>query len=95
MEGILLARGKWVGKGRRIEGARLIDLAPTILHVLGNKVPADMDGRVLADLFDEDFLERRPVEYRAPDEDIAAPGPQPPDEEKDVIRRLKDLGYLL
>ncbi len=95
MEGILLAKGKWFNRGERIEGARLIDLAPTILHVLGNKIPADMDGHVLTDLFDRDFLERHPVEFRTPDEDVAAPVSLPGEEEEDVTRRLKDLGYLL
>ena len=95
MEGILLARGEWFKKGKRIQGARLIDLAPTILHVLGNKIPADMDGRVLTDLFDEGFLERHPVEYRSADEDVRAPVSLPDEDEQDVMRRLKDLGYLL
>jgi arylsulfatase A-like enzyme len=95
MEGILLARGQGFKKGKPIKGARLIDLAPTILHVLGNKIPTDMDGRVLTDLFDKDFLEGRPVEYREPGVDVAAPASPPGEEEEDVIRRLKDLGYLV
>jgi predicted AlkP superfamily phosphohydrolase/phosphomutase len=95
MQGILLARGRWFRKGARIEGARLIDLAPTILHLLGSEVPEDMDGRVLTGLFEEGFLQGRPVAYRAPDEDVAAPLSGPAEHEEDVIRRLKDLGYLL
>jgi predicted AlkP superfamily phosphohydrolase/phosphomutase len=95
MEGILLAIGERFKKGKCIEGARLIDLAPTILHVLGNKIPSDMDGRVLTGLFDEAFLEHHPVEYRSPDEDLQAPVPLPGEDEEDVMRRLKDLGYLL
>ena len=95
MEGILLARGEWFNKGKAIEGARLVDLAPTILHLLGNKVPTDMDGRVLTELFEIDFIERRPVEYCTPDEDVEAPASLPGEDEEDVIRRLKDLGYLV
>lgn len=95
MEGILLARGRELKKGKKIEGARLIDLAPTILHLMGIRVPADMDGRVLVDLFEEGFLQSRPVAFQAPDAEGQAPVPPPGQEEKDVIRRLKDLGYLL
>ncbi len=97
MEGILLAKGKRFRQGDQIEGAALIDLAPTILHLLGNSVPTDMDGRVLTDLFEKDFLEQHPVEFRSPDEETAASpaAPGDGDEEEDVVKRLKDLGYLL
>ncbi len=42
----------------------LIDVAPTILHMLGLGVPTDMDGRVLTDVFDpsSEFMARK-VEY--------------------------------
>jgi predicted AlkP superfamily phosphohydrolase/phosphomutase len=95
MEGILLARGGACRKGESIRGARLIDLAPTILHLMGSRIPADMDGRVLAEIFDPGFLESRPVEFQAPGEEAADTAPRPTDREQDVIRRLKDLGYLL
>jgi len=35
------------------EGAELVDLAPTVLHYLGQEIPAEMDGSAL-DIFDED-----------------------------------------
>jgi predicted AlkP superfamily phosphohydrolase/phosphomutase len=95
MQGILLARGGRCKRGARIEGARLIDLAPTILHVLGVSIPADMDGRVLTEIFDRTFVEARPVAYRPPEEDAQAALPFSQGEEGEVQRRLKELGYLL
>jgi predicted AlkP superfamily phosphohydrolase/phosphomutase len=50
-DGILVARGPGFPAGASIAGARLIDLAPTILHLLDVPVPDDMDGRVLHELF--------------------------------------------
>ena len=62
LDGILIARGKPFRKGIEVEGARLIDMAPTILHLMGQPVPDDMDGRVLEELFDPEFLARHPIQ---------------------------------
>src|SRR5690606_30685900 len=43
-EGIFLAQGPGVAEGIEIEGAQIIDLAPTILHLLDVPIPEDMDG---------------------------------------------------
>jgi predicted AlkP superfamily phosphohydrolase/phosphomutase len=59
-DGILVAQGRPFQKGRKIEGAQLIDIAPTILHLMGLPVPEDMDGRVLEELFEPEFVARRP-----------------------------------
>ena len=46
-----LRPGRPAGREPR-RAANLLDIAPTVLHLLGVPVPADMDGRVLAELFD-------------------------------------------
>ncbi|MFC1970286.1 alkaline phosphatase family protein [Chloroflexota bacterium] len=63
--GILLAHGPHIKTGERIEGAHLIDIAPTVLHMMGLPVPQDMDGRVLKELFKEESEPaQRDVEYQ-------------------------------
>ncbi len=52
MDGILLASGAAFRTGASPRGARLLDIAPTVLHLLGVPVPDDMDGRVLTELLD-------------------------------------------
>lgn len=52
--GLFLAHGSDIKQGTTIEGARIIDLAPTILHMFGVPIPRDMDGRVLIEIFHED-----------------------------------------
>ncbi len=49
-EGILLAVGPTIKAGKSIQTARLADLAPTILHLLGVPVPKEIDGQVLSEL---------------------------------------------
>ncbi|WP_440991915.1 alkaline phosphatase family protein [Haloarchaeobius baliensis] len=83
------------GPSFRAEGltldARIVDLAPTLLHTMGMTVPADMDGRVL-DVFDPESVPgKTPVRTREPlPEDHEGGG----GDSAGVERRLADLGYL-
>lgn len=91
MDGLLIAWGAEVRSGRIAEGARITDLAPTILHLLGLPVPADMDGQVLTSL----LTLARPVEIEevAPVELDAEAGLSAEDS-AEVENRLRSLGYL-
>ncbi|HRY24787.1 MAG: alkaline phosphatase family protein [Geminicoccaceae bacterium] len=51
VDAVLIAKGPGVAEGRTIMTARLIDLAPTWLHALGQDVPAELEGRVMQELF--------------------------------------------
>lgn len=48
MNGIFIGWGPEIAAGR-IAGARIIDVAPTVLHLMGLMVPDDLDGRVLTE----------------------------------------------
>lgn len=54
LQGIFLAYGPDIKKGVEIQNAKIYDLAPTILHIIGLPIPKDMDGRVLKEIFKED-----------------------------------------
>jgi predicted AlkP superfamily phosphohydrolase/phosphomutase len=66
MEGILIATGRGVRGAATVDGAAVVDLAPTILHALGLGVPDDMDGEVLASAFTHDYMQVRPITRVAP-----------------------------
>ncbi len=53
MDGVVMAWGPDIDVGRNITPARIWDLAPTILHLSRLSIPADMDGRVLTEVFRE------------------------------------------
>ncbi|MEA3335337.1 MAG: alkaline phosphatase family protein [Chloroflexota bacterium] len=100
LEGILMAAGPGVRCGAAIDGARLMDLAPTILYALREPIPKSMDGRLLAGLYDADYLRKHPVTF-ADDEtdgdsgDRAGGVPAYSEEEKALLRdHLASLGYL-
>jgi predicted AlkP superfamily phosphohydrolase/phosphomutase len=49
--GILLAKGPGIAKNKRINFSRIIDMTPTWLSLLNQKIPDDMEGSVITDLF--------------------------------------------
>ena len=94
-DGILIAQGKPFKKGVQIHGARLIDMAPTILYLMGQPVPEDMDGRVLQDLFEPAFIEQNPVRAGGSAEPEGRKGAQYSAKEAAIVEeRLKALGYI-
>jgi predicted AlkP superfamily phosphohydrolase/phosphomutase len=99
MDGVLIAAGPPFRPGALPEGATLLDVAPTVLHLLGVPVPGDMDGRVLAELLDPSFTppaaEAVEGEYAEPIEPGAAVAvPYSEADDAAIQRRLADLGYL-
>ncbi len=56
--GILIANGPDIREGGEIASSKLIDIAPTILHMLGVPVPKDMDGVVLKELLKDSGCSR-------------------------------------
>lgn len=49
--GIFFAAGPGIAQRGRLDALRLIDLAPTLLHAAGARVPAHLEGRVAHELF--------------------------------------------
>lgn len=62
-DGFLIAAGRHINRGAGLTGASTMDLAPTLLYLMGQTVPKAMDGRVLSELIDEEFKKRRPIDY--------------------------------
>lgn len=60
--GIIIMKGPGVRTGQ-LEHASLLDVAPTILHLLGQPVPAEMDGRVLTAVFTPEALAKNKPRY--------------------------------
>ena len=64
-EGIFFAYGPDVAPGSSPTEAAVVDVTPTVLHGLGEAIPHDADGRVLAEIFAEGSpTAERPIETR-------------------------------
>jgi predicted AlkP superfamily phosphohydrolase/phosphomutase len=97
MNGTLIMWGKDVLPGARIEGARIVDPAPTLLYLLGLPVPKDMDGRVLSEALAPALLSSRPIEYRDSLDrgtDGERGGYLDQDEEEQIREALRGFGYI-
>ncbi|MFH1864674.1 MAG: alkaline phosphatase family protein [Candidatus Eisenbacteria bacterium] len=98
--GVLALWGKDIAKGQELVDASVLDITPTLLALCGLPVADDMDGRVLTEAIDGDFLRGHPVrtiETYEPDagssgDDEREPIESPIDEE--VRERLRALGYI-
>jgi predicted AlkP superfamily phosphohydrolase/phosphomutase len=97
LNGILIASGKPFRRGVQITGARIIDVAPTVLHLMGQGIPQSMDGRVLVDALDGHYVQEHPVQFARSDGDSSTANTSSPystDEAALVEERLKALGYI-
>lgn len=60
-EGIFLAAGRSVQPGRVSESMAIVDVAPTILYLLGIPIPEHMEGRVIEEAFFPIWRSHNPV----------------------------------
>ncbi len=51
-DGFLLASGKNIKQNSSFEKRHIIDIAPTILHILGNQIPLTFEGKVIEEILD-------------------------------------------
>jgi len=95
MNGIFIAQGRNIQAGVTLDDAEIMDLAPTILYAMGVPIPSDMDGRVLLDIFEPDFVEQHEIHYTSsttekqmPESGLTA------EEEEEMVAKLRGMGYL-
>jgi predicted AlkP superfamily phosphohydrolase/phosphomutase len=78
-DGLILAIGDGIRPGAVVHGASVLDVTPTVLYLMGLPVARDMEGRVLAELLEEDFARAHPVTFIPSYESLAvtALSPEP------------------
>gem|GEM_PF-1170777 len=95
MNGIFIAAGPPFPSGKKIHGARAVDVAPTVLHLLGVPVARDMEGVVMRKLFTDAWWDGHPLRsvesygMREATQDLT---PTAADER--IREELRALGYI-
>jgi arylsulfatase A-like enzyme len=77
-DGVLLAAGGGIRPGAQVANASVLDVAPTLLYLMGLPVARDMEGRVLTEILEPAFARQHPVTFIPSYESLAvtpaAPG---------------------
>ncbi len=93
--GIFLLSGKGISEKVSTE-ANIVDVTPTILHILGIPIPRDIDGKVVEEVFQlkSEFLHKAVLHEDHPlGEKKISDGLSKKDEEE-ILKKLKKLGYI-
>ena len=97
MNGIFFVKGPGIEPGTRVQGASLMDVAPTVLALMDVPIPTTMDGHVLSTPMGSVLrrgLRARFVEEETPVAAVVG-GPVLSEEDEKIIReRLEALGYF-
>jgi len=94
--GFFAGCGPCIKAGLELDSPRILDLAPTILAFMGVPIPSDMEGRVLENMFTQEFF----AGYELVHVDVDPSGAMGPtqeftrDEAQKVEKQLEDLGYI-
>ncbi len=92
-DGLFMAFGKNIEKKRL--NADIYDIAPTILYLLGLSIPEDVDGRVLTEIINHDFVEKNEIRFEKTKESSSSEKIALDEKEKkEIEKHLKNLGYL-
>jgi predicted AlkP superfamily phosphohydrolase/phosphomutase len=96
LDGIFLAQGKSIRKGGQVIGARILDICPTIYHMFGLEIPADIDGKSLTAIFTPEWLSQNPVRFSTMDSSIEETKAEvySKEDEEEIRERLSGLGYI-
>jgi predicted AlkP superfamily phosphohydrolase/phosphomutase len=95
--GIIAIAGGPTKPGYRILNASLLEVAPTILYLLGLPIAEDMRGRPMTEIIDPDYLAKNPVYHvrkYASSEKKPQLSTKDAEAEEELKDRLRSLGYI-
>ena len=93
-EGILIAAGGPFRRGTEIDAPSLADVLPTAIHLLGAPLPDDLDGRVLEEALDPEWVAAHPVRSAAREGGAGDRVTLSSDDEDEMRKFLQGLGYV-
>ncbi len=96
-QGIFAAAGPGVARDTLVTGATVLDITPTVLHLLGLPAAADMDGQLLTSALASPVTPKKIPTY----ENVPGPHPRPRhlaalshDDQRALLDQFAALGYV-
>ena len=95
-DGIMIIQGNGVKTNTQIKKYEIMDIAPTILYLLDVRIPRNMDGGIIWEAFEEDYIKENKPRYTEKHEESRPKGgaSYSEDEESTIAERLRGLGYI-
>jgi len=101
MYGILIMSGEGIQENVWLEACSVLDVAPTILHLMGLPVGKDMEGQVISEALTPRFRKQHPARFISTYESLyqkahdKSDTHQPDhDLDEELLERLRSLGYI-
>jgi len=96
--GVFIASGPGIRRGHITTSADVFDITPTVLYLMDYPVADDLEGDIILDILDEDWLDSHPVKkvpaYSYLSNRLPPNVPFTSELNKYIKKRLKALGYL-
>jgi predicted AlkP superfamily phosphohydrolase/phosphomutase len=95
--GIFLAAGSNIVPEAPARPFNIYDVLPTAMYLLGVPLPPELDGRVLEEIIDPDYVAAHPIDRETvspASETLSEPTDYSDVEAEQIESRLQDLGYL-
>lgn len=93
LNGIFIANGPDVKNDIQINNAKIVDILPTVLYSMNIPIPDDIDGKILEDIFEEQFSSKTPKKFEKA-RVVKKEQQAEVSEQEEIKERLKELGYL-
>jgi len=94
--GIFIVKGPNCKRNQQLNPIEITDVLPTALYRLGVPLPNDLDGKVIDNIFKEEFLKKNPVKVEKTGryEGLNRDEIYSEDDESKLIDHLRGLGYI-